>query len=74
MAQCKYSSGQHFYIGKKLFSLMEISFLRHPSDLVVAQEQLKILALKVERQDIDIPKERGGALQWSSFCLKSEFV
>lgn len=38
---------------QKAVSLMEISFLRHPSDLVVAQEQLQIIALKVERQDID---------------------
>lgn len=39
-------------------SLLEVSFLRCPSDLVVAQEQLKIIALKVEMQDIDIFKER----------------
>lgn len=43
---------------QKAVSLLEISFLRCPSDIVVAQEQLKIIALKVEMQDIDISKER----------------
>lgn len=32
--------------------------MRCPSDLVGAQEQLKIMALKVEMQDIDILKEK----------------
>lgn len=37
-------------------SLPEI-FLRCHSDLVVAQEQLKVIALKVEIQDIEILRQ-----------------
>jgi len=39
-------------------SLLEISFLRCPSDLAVAQEQLKIIALKVEMQHTHILMQR----------------
>lgn len=38
-------------------SLLEI-FLRCHSDLTVTQEQLNIIALKVEMQDIDVLSER----------------
>lgn len=55
-------------------SLLEISFLRCPSDLVVAQEQLKIIALKVGCRTWTYLRRGRCIATECSFYLKSECV